>query len=442
MISGRTNLLLACLATVALGIAAGICARGAPTTEPSSGISLKIAANDKAVVSGYPVPVNVTIVNRSKLPLLNGDSRDIFEYFACSITRRPVALGGLFLTCYGRSGIGWFGWGGGGGNGGATATPLTGPGTSRTLPVPFPLARLYDLTIPGTYEFRLTTQAPVQLANGTTVIDVPTQDHRHLVEKTIGKKLCLMTGSQQYPQDPRKFTPVGKAQSNVITLTVLPPYLHPPAVALVESSDKPAATEPSDAPGRAKGQPWLSITPLPRNGTLPVLLQVYFHAGKTGADVTLYGDPELDFHAPQVDGPDDVNGGAKLVEKPTPHYVPVRSTTPVPLTAYGDWAFRTGQLNSLNDWIWGEGHRPLPKNLPWKIYKLEPGHTYKYMVPVNLSDLFDMSMPGTYHVRLWLPAPPIGSPWTEVRIPQWLEQRFPDVEVAPGAFGAPAATKR
>ena len=112
----------------------------------------------------------------------------------------------------------------------------------------------------------------------------------------------------------------------------------------------------------------------------------------------LAGDPQLDFRAVRVHEPGEYVRGTR-VQLPKPHWVFPK--LPPPLTAYGKWLLK----------------HP-PKKLPAKLYTLKPGVVYKYAVPINLSCQYDMSLAGTYRVRVELAHPKIWSNWIKVKVPQ------------------------
>jgi hypothetical protein len=132
----------------------------------------------------------------------------------------------------------------------------------------------------------------------------------------------------------------------------------------------------------------------------PSSVWVYIRGDKSQREkLELTGNRLLDFRAIQVEGPDGYNG-EELVPKPKPHYIPKPNHQQVPLTAYGRWLVK----------------HP-PKKLPEKTYDLKPGVVYKYVVPINLSCQYDMSLAGVYHVRVELAHPKIWSNWATVKVP-------------------------
>lgn len=214
---------------------------------------------------------------------------------------------------------------------------------------------------------------------------------------TIGKGLYLPSSQETRPQvGSAKITSDGRAVSKLMTLTVFPPERRPPRSALIRSGIKL-----NTAVGHAGSREGLSFIKVPERNPLPVLLVIYLHTGKAPVQLRLTGDPLVDFRKAQVDGPDGLNGD-RLIEKPKPHYRPIPNWNAVPRTAYGSWLVR---------------HK-LGQHLKWRKYTLQPGVLYKYAVPVNLACQFDLSIPGTYHVRLGLAGTNVRSAWTDVRIPR------------------------
>ncbi|HTV47284.1 MAG TPA: hypothetical protein VMG59_02460 [Phycisphaerae bacterium] len=357
-------------------------------TTSNNGIILKIVSDSTKIVSGYPIALSVSIANHSSLPFCFVDPRMPETFFACN-------SGGPSLTRYGRSIIGTLLVPG---SHPTLPTNIVGPGKSTVWGIPFPLTRLYDLSLPSTYQIRLQTQRDIYLVNGTSQIYISIGNNI-AIAKAIGKRLYLPSFGENLQQP--QFIADGIAESNSLLLTILPPAGQPPVSALI-----PAQVMLSPISGSVPGGVSMSFITASGNNSFPTLLWVYLYAGKTPIQIRLTGDPMIDFHDTKVDGPDGINGD-ELIEKPEPHYGPIPNWESVPLTAYGEWMSK----------------QKMPKDLTWKTYVLEPNMIYKYAIPINLGCQFDMSMSGKYHIRLSLVNSTISSAWTDIFIPGVEEQK-------------------
>jgi len=80
--------------------------------------------------------------------------------------------------------------------------------------------------------------------------------------------------------------------------------------------------------------------------------------------------------------------------------VPFIRKNPAPLTAYGMWLRK----------------HPV-RGLKRTAYTLKPGIIYKYIEPINLSCMYDMTLAGVYRVRVRLVHTNIWSPWAKITVP-------------------------
>jgi hypothetical protein len=113
----------------------------------------------------------------------------------------------------------------------------------------------------------------------------------------------------------------------------------------------------------------------------------------------LTGNPLVDFARIDVIGP-SFPGEYTVVQKPKPHDVPFIRKNPAPLTAYGMWLRK----------------HPV-RGLKRTAYTLKPGIIYKYIEPINLSCMYDMTLAGVYRVRVRLVHTNIWSPWAKITVP-------------------------
>lgn len=137
-----------------VGIASALTAHHG--TKPNNAVSLKIATEAKTVVSGYPCSLHVSVIDRSGLTLWFVNPDGPAQFFAASVTPRSKRSGAV-LTRYGQDTIGALLPAGGP----IRPAHTVAPGASERWEVPFPLARLYDLTVPEKYRIRLITERPI-----------------------------------------------------------------------------------------------------------------------------------------------------------------------------------------------------------------------------------------------------------------------------------------
>ncbi len=354
---------------------------------PNPTSSLRVLPQRVNVISGSSVPLKAIIENHFHAPLWVGtrdtpnavrfwlapDSRGPEGSVAATLQRANVLASNWYLV---SSAI-------------TLVSPLANtwlyPGKSRQWQ--FSLGRLYDLTLPGKYRLRLITSRRLYS------VVFPAE-----VTRLTG---CKMPGSIVYWQViPFPKIAVGKAkllsplQSKRFTIKVLPPYGKTPASAL-QALNHSSAKLPS---ARKQG---LCVVLLHSStaGPGPVSIRVELvDIGRRSVKVHLAGDPLTDFGFVHVRGPSGLDR-VKHFLLPKPHEVVVKYAVP-PLTAYGRWLVK----------------HP-PKKLPEKTYDLKPGVVYKYVVPINLSCQYDMSLAGVYHVRVELAHPKIWSNWATVKVP-------------------------
>lgn len=373
---------LACLANFGAAVHA----------KPNTHVSIKIAVEPKVAASGCPIWLRISLRNRSRLPVRFVNSGGPWRFFTCERAGLNGRWVNIPLTRWGRMVMG-------------TLMPMGGPirpmhqvdaGKAKLWGHAFPLSRCYDLTLPAGYRLRVVTQRPIYLVDGP--MHAYLDKGGTLQATTSGKALYLPS----FAESMKGFAPAavlskGRACSNSLKLRVLPPgRLRQAKSALAVAGPVPLGENTM----RRKG-PLLSIVQLPSHGRgFLVLARVTVRGGKKPERVALTGNPLIDFYNAQVDGPDGRNG-SELINKPTPHYVPIPNWKAVPLTAYGKWLKR---------------HRS-QKGLKWGTYTLKPGVVYKYAVPVNLSCRLDLSLPGVYHVRLRLAHTHMWSPWVRVTVP-------------------------
>ncbi|MGC9261773.1 MAG: hypothetical protein ACP5I8_17050 [Phycisphaerae bacterium] len=265
-------------------------------------------------------------------------------------------------------------------------SPWIEPNGSEAWPR-FPLARLYDLTLPGLYHLRITTQSRLYTISGGAAI------FRLTGYKRAGNILYWPPPLGVTVEQNHATKRIPRIASKSILVMVAAPYRKLPSVAV-----EPVVT-PFPFPAQEKGIS-LRAGALANGGGMPVTLGVWLRAGPKPLRLRLTGNPLVDFRSTRVAGPDGFEGD-HLVANPKPHYESIPDWKAVPLTAYGKWLAK---------------HRS-SKGLKWKTYVLEPGVVYKYTVPVNLSCRFDMSLAGAYHVRLRLARTHIWSPWVTVTVP-------------------------
>ncbi len=336
-----------------------------------------------SVTSCDLVPVHIKLENHTSLPLWFYAGATPDYYFTLESDSRGPG-GSVALTWCGHQTTGsiWV-------PNRKTAvgpSPWIGPGKSKTWPS-FPVAKLYDLTLPGLYQFLITTQSRLYTVTGAAAIYGLTGYHR--TGSILYWPFFGVTVKQRNAS--KRVLPV---ISKLILIAVTAPYSKLPSAAV-----RPAAASlPIHA--HAAGQ-WIRARMLTSSKVMPVMLQVWLRAGGAPLRLRLTGNPLVDFYPTQVAGPDGLNGD-HLVHKPRPHYEPIVNWKEVPLTAYGKWLAK---------------HKS-SRQLKWKTYTLQPGSVYKYAVPMNLSCQFDMSLPGTYHVRLHLAGAKLRSHWLDVRVPR------------------------
>ncbi len=359
---------------------------------PDSHVLIRVAVTPKTTVSGYPASVTISLINRSKHPLRFVNSGGAWRFFECEQVGPSGQMVRIPRTRWGRMMVG-------------TLMPLGGPirpthqipaATSKVWGHPLPLARCYDLTLPGTYDLRLLTQRPIYLVNGPIHAYVSKGGNLHAV--TTRGSLYLPSFEESVKAfGAAKAIPEGRAYSNLLEVKVLRPVVRQPHLRALASAGPAPEIENATVP---KGI-LLSIVRVPIHGhALPVLTEITISANKKPLKVHLTGNPLIDFYDVQVDGPDGLNG-TELAKKPTPHYIPIPNWNSVPLTAYGKWLAK---------------HK-LSKASRWRTYTLKQGTVYKYTGPVNLSCRFDMSLPGVYHVRFRLARTHTWSPWAKITVP-------------------------
>ncbi len=368
---------------------------GTVHAKPNGHVSIKITAEPKAAVSGYPVRLVMSLENQSGLPLRFVNSGGPWRFFAC----KWIGLNGRAIRVPNTR------WGMGRGTVIETRASSPNPirpihhiaaGKARLWGQAFPLSRFYDLTMPGTYRFRVATQRPIYLVDGPIHAYLRRGGRLHAV--TLGRSLYLPSLEESMRRfSARGIVRMGRAYSNVLRVRVRPPERRR------QLNSALAAAGPVLPEGNSAGPKGavLSVVLLPNHGhAFSVLARVTICAVKKSQTVRLTGNPFVDFRRVLVEGPDGYNGD-ELVKKPKPHYIPIPDHQQVPLTAYGKWLLK----------------HP-PKKLPAKLYTLKPGVVYKYAVPINLSCQYDMSLAGTYRVRVELAHPKIWSNWIKVKVPQ------------------------
>lgn len=370
------------LAGITLGIATAQAVLASPRDPPA--LRLRVIA-PLSVVSGGLAPVRISLENHTPLPLWYYPSKEPGYFFTLEPgssgpggrvvpTSRGRRTEGAILIPHAKTASAY------------SPSPWIGPSKSAAWPR-FPLARLYDLTLPGLYHIRITTQARLYTISGGSAIFRLTGYHR--AGSVIYWPPPLGVAIEQSHTSKRFHRVVSKP----ILVTVAAPYRKLPSVA-VEPAAVPLPFHEQD-----RG-PWLRAKMLASGQALPATLRVWLCAGPTPLRLRLTGNPLVDFRSTRAAGPDGFDGD-HLVADPQPHYVPIPNWKAVPLTAYGKWLKR---------------HRS-QKGLKWGTYTLKPGVVYKYAVPVNLSCRLDLSLPGVYHVRLRLAHTHMWSPWVRVTVP-------------------------
>ncbi len=351
------------------------------------GLRLVAAAAGTPPTSGGELRLTIEIVNKSKLPVC----------FA-----QPVYYPGqtfVFLARYGRTSrrapaTAYWRWSGMAGMFGSTNNVALGftmirPGATRLYNFGglVDVSRYADLTLPGKYRLRVGTKYTPRLVAHPTV-QIPVGPNR--VElKRIGRAIEISQGlaGQRAGIKPRLW-------SNWLAVKILPPYSGPFPAALALAG---VGARKIGAPAKAGVAFVLAAPDVKGPGPITVRASLEYN-GHRPITLRLTGDPQLDFKAVQVHEPGGYVRGIR-VQSPKPHWVYPK--LPPPLTAYGKWLLK----------------HP-PKKLPEKSYTLKPGVVYQYAVPINLSCQYDMSLAGTYRVRVELAHPKIWSNWIKVKVPQ------------------------
>ena len=349
-------------------------------------IEMRLACVGRCV-SGASVPVHITLVNRSGLPL----------------QLDPLGLGGIMLARF------YVGLAGGsrGPNGsirlnangrwkippvlpGSKAVASDGvlpPGQSEHWLGGYALTNLYDITIPGRYRFAIRSNYGLYL--------VRRKVWREGRAMAIGLHYFLPGVWSKRSLKPSERVSTGLL-SNFTSLVVSAPYHEATAGALV-----PVEGRVPHFLGAGARALHIELAGPAAPDPGPATVQAFFASNlPRAAMIKLAGDPQTDFAAVQVTGP-SMDGEVVLAKLPKPHYVAYISKALAPLTAYGKWLLK----------------HP-PKKLPKKTYTLKPGVEYQYAVPINLSCQYDMSLAGTYRVRVELAHPKIWSNWIKVKVPQ------------------------
>ena len=358
---------------------------GCAAADPSATLAVKTRQGH--FTSGSMVPLQVSFLNRGKVPFCFVQMYPAYSTFLFDATMVAAEVR-VPLTILGRKWSGrhpflpthWL----------PPVQVVLPGGKARYRTNPYGgryvcAGRFLDMTMPGIYRLRLVTKYG-------TVKDPPGTVHSAKGYAKIGAHQFLL-------QDGFAFRAVqsgGPLHGNLVTFSVMAPYKKLPSTALVKShSHRLSFSYRKPASGILL---WLGHVP-PSPG--PRRVEAYLcNIDKGTQSVGFAGDPFADFRGTQVAGPDGLNGD-HLVEMPKPHYEPIPNWKKVPLTAYGKWLAK----------------HPV-KGLKWKTYNLKPGVVYKYAVPINLSCMYDMSLPGVYHVRVELANPHIWSSWMDVTVPQ------------------------
>ena len=347
---------------------------------------LRVLPQRSHVISGSTVPLKAVIENHFHVPLWvgNQDTPNAVRFWLAPDSRGPE--GNIAATLQ-RTNVLTSMW------------YLSAPAVIVVSPLAkawlyqgksgrwqFSLSRLYDLTLPGRYRLRLITGRRLYSVNNPA---------------EVARLTCKMPGGIVYWQViPFPKISAGKAkllpplQSKRFTIRVLPPYGKTPASA-IQALNHSSAKLPS---ARKQGLCVMLMHPaIAGPGPISVRVELV-DIGRRPVKVHLAGDPLTDFGLVHVRGPSDLDRVKHLL-LPKPHEVVVKYAVP-PLTAYGKWLVK----------------HP-PKKLPEKTYDLKPGVVYKYVVPINLSCQYDMSLAGVYHVRVELAHPKIWSNWVTVKVP-------------------------
>ncbi len=259
--------------------------------------------------------------------------------------------------------------------------PLLQPGKAQVWPR-FLLGEFYDLTLPGRYRLRFIARRRFFRIKGAARI------YRLTGFKHIDSMIYWPIAAGSMGHWVAKRLPV--VRSNVLFITVAAPYGKLPRAAL-----EPATNGPS-IPVKPVGFQ-VEAREVSGGGAMPVLLRVQLFGGPTPLRLKLTGNPLEDFKETQVISP-GFHGAP--VAGSRPGRAPFVRRKTASLTAYGRWLVK----------------HPI-KGLEQATYTLKPGVVYKYAVPINLSCQFDMSMPGTYHVRVELAHPKVWSDWIKVKVP-------------------------
>lgn len=159
------------LAAIMLGSVAASAVSASARHRPAP--RLQVTASPR-VTSGDLVPVRIKLENQTSLPLWFYAGAPPGYYFTLESDSHGPG-GSVAPTRRGRRTIGsaWvpnrktaFG-----------PSPWIGPGKSKTWSS-FPVAKLYDLTLPGLYQFRITTQSRLYTVTGAAAIYGLTGYHR------------------------------------------------------------------------------------------------------------------------------------------------------------------------------------------------------------------------------------------------------------------------
>jgi|GEM_PF-4678963 len=261
---------------------------------PTTGISLHIPPAI-LVVSGFPEPLCISVVNHSPIPLCFYPADVPAGYvFALTTTARGPA-GSVLPTRCGRHTVAseWLPF-----STPATVTPLVGPGRSRAF-TGFPLARLYDLTLPGHYRLQFIAQQPLYIIGRKTTIWRKSGPFS-ATRATIGKHLCWPLPGGTLAQTKIVRLDKSVVTSNIISITVVAPYGKPPEAAIAPAA---APLMPRVLPQRPAAITELTLKPQSQRRALPVLLTAYVRPGARSLHLRLTGNPLVDFARIDVIGP-------------------------------------------------------------------------------------------------------------------------------------------
>jgi hypothetical protein len=227
---------------------------------------------------------------------------------------------------------------------GSGPTVCAGPGASLALPRRLHLSRIFDLSVPGSYEVQLAGEGPFFTASPA---------HGGRIERHLTGRLLV---------------------SNVIKVRVLAPATEPPGPILKIAA---IGTTRSAIWGMAEDGVEMAAQARPSAGLTARVRLLFRCTGRRPAGLRLTGNPPIDFL-----GGCDVRGpfvGPGYVNLPAYKRIIGK---PAPLTAYGR------QLS-----------RPAGASPPEKMFTLKPGKVYEYWVPLVLNSWFDLSYKGVYRFK-------------------------------------------